>query len=106
MLIGDTVSMAFFGPGGVGGLELIAFFALVLLFFGPKRLPQLSRSIGKSIRGFRQGLNDIKEDIEKADQPSPGAGGDVDEDDADDEDSAMESAGKKDSVAPHKTDGK
>ncbi len=31
--------------------------AIVLLFFGPKRLPALSRSIGESVKEFKGGLN-------------------------------------------------
>lgn len=32
---------------------------IVLLFFGPSKLPQLGQSIGKAIRGFKDGLNEI-----------------------------------------------
>lgn len=38
----------------------ILLFALILLvFFGPSRLPALGQSIGKAIKGFKQGLNEI-----------------------------------------------
>lgn len=32
---------------------------IVLLFFGPSKLPQLGQSVGKAIRGFKEGLNEI-----------------------------------------------
>jgi sec-independent protein translocase protein TatA len=32
---------------------------IVLLFFGPSRLPQLGQSVGRAIRGFKEGLNEI-----------------------------------------------
>lgn len=32
---------------------------IVLIFFGPSRLPALGQSLGKAIRGFKQGLNEI-----------------------------------------------
>lgn len=32
---------------------------IVLIFFGPSRLPQLGQSLGKAIRGFKQGLSEI-----------------------------------------------
>lgn len=32
---------------------------ILLIFFGPSRLPQLGQSLGKAIRGFKQGLNEI-----------------------------------------------
>jgi sec-independent protein translocase protein TatA len=40
---------------------------ILLLFFGPKRLPALSRSIGESIREFKGGIGDGSKDEE----PSP-----------------------------------
>ncbi|WP_413584375.1 twin-arginine translocase TatA/TatE family subunit [Bdellovibrio sp. HCB274] len=35
---------------------------IFLVFFGPSRLPQLGSSLGKAIRGFKQGLNEIDVD--------------------------------------------
>lgn len=45
---------------GEFSLSHILILALILLiFFGPSRLPALGQSIGKAIRGFKQGLNEI-----------------------------------------------
>ncbi len=33
--------------------------AILLLFFGPSKLPGLGSSLGKAIRGFKSGLNDV-----------------------------------------------
>lgn len=38
---------------------------IFIIFFGPSRLPQLGQSLGKAIRGFKQGLNEI--DIDSKD---------------------------------------
>ena len=35
---------------------------ILLIFFGPSRLPALGQSIGKAIKGFKQGLNEIDAD--------------------------------------------
>lgn len=35
---------------------------LLLIFFGPSRLPQFGQSLGKAIRGFKSGLNEIDVD--------------------------------------------
>lgn len=51
-----------FGPFGVW--EIIIILLLVLLFFGPRRLPELAKSIGQSVREFRKGIRDFKEDID------------------------------------------
>ena len=39
--------------------HLLLIAVVILIFFGPSRLPQLGQSIGKAIRGFKQGLNEI-----------------------------------------------
>ncbi|MFN3453924.1 MAG: twin-arginine translocase TatA/TatE family subunit [Pseudobdellovibrio sp.] len=45
---------------GEFSLSHMLIFALILLvFFGPSRLPALGQSIGKAIKGFKQGLNEI-----------------------------------------------
>jgi sec-independent protein translocase protein TatA len=36
---------------------------IVLLFFGPSKLPQLGQSIGKAIRGFKDGLNELDAEV-------------------------------------------
>ncbi|MFP4380799.1 MAG: twin-arginine translocase TatA/TatE family subunit [Candidatus Sumerlaeia bacterium] len=88
-----------FGPGGVGWPEMLIIFGLILIFFGPKRLPQLSKSIGKSIRNFQKGLNDIKEDIERAGESKDDDDSDEDEDE-DYESGDMPVAEKKDKPKP------
>ena len=42
----------------LGAPELLIIALIVFLLFGAQRLPKLSRSLGQSIRGFKQGLND------------------------------------------------
>lgn len=43
---------------------------ILLLFFGPSRLPALGQSLGKAIRGFKDGMNQIDaEYYEKKDEP-------------------------------------
>ena len=49
------------GPLGVP--ELLIILVVVLLLFGAKRLPEIARSMGSSVREFRKGIKDIKEDF-------------------------------------------
>ncbi len=44
------------GIPSLGGVELLILLAIVLLFFGAKRLPQLARAIGGGVRELREGL--------------------------------------------------
>ena len=42
----------------LGPVEIIAILVIVFLLFGATRLPKLGRSMGQSIRGFKQGLDE------------------------------------------------
>ncbi|HYR75043.1 MAG TPA: twin-arginine translocase TatA/TatE family subunit [Pyrinomonadaceae bacterium] len=44
----------------VGTSELLVILAAALIFFGPRRLPQLSRQLGKSLSEFRRASDDFK----------------------------------------------
>ncbi|RMF54980.1 twin-arginine translocase TatA/TatE family subunit [Candidatus Woesearchaeota archaeon] len=44
----------------VGVTEIIIVLIIILILFGPKKLPQLARSIGESIREYRKGLSGQK----------------------------------------------
>jgi sec-independent protein translocase protein TatA len=46
---------------GLGLSELVVLLVVVLLLFGPSRLPQLMESLGKGIQGFRRGLREPPE---------------------------------------------
>jgi sec-independent protein translocase protein TatA len=49
----------------VGNSELLLILAAALIFFGPRRLPQLSRQIGKSLNEFRRASEDFKRTWER-----------------------------------------
>ena len=46
--------------------EIVMIGAVVLLFFGAKRMPELFRSFGKSLREFKKATSGIEEDIRSA----------------------------------------
>ncbi len=63
---------------GIGGPELLIILVIILLLFGAKRLPELSRSLGKSLsefkKGRQEGMKDEEpEDVQKiaASEPEP-----------------------------------
>jgi sec-independent protein translocase protein TatA len=54
-------------PFNIGPLELIVVLIIALIVFGPKRLPELGRSLGRGIREFRGSIGGDKEDEEDRD---------------------------------------
>ena len=54
----------------IGAPELLLVLAIVILIFGASRIPKLGRSMGQSIRGFKQGL---KEDVVEEDDEAGAA---------------------------------
>ena len=51
--------------GPIGIQEMVLILVIALVIFGPKRLPELGRSIGKTLAEFRRASNEIKHNIEK-----------------------------------------
>ena len=47
----------------IGMPELIVIFAIALIVLGPKRLPELARSLGKGIAEFRRASNDLRREF-------------------------------------------
>jgi sec-independent protein translocase protein TatA len=51
--------------GNVGPAELILIFVIALLVFGPKKLPEIGRSVGRALREFKKTSEEIKGRIEE-----------------------------------------
>jgi Tat protein translocase TatB subunit len=50
--------------GSIGGTELLIIVVIALVVFGPKRLPELGRTVGKGLNEFRRASNDLKRSLE------------------------------------------
>jgi len=50
----------------LGMPEILIVLLVALLLFGPRKLPELGRSLGQSIREFQRGARSIREEFEKA----------------------------------------
>jgi len=62
-----------------GPLELVIILGIILLIFGPKKLPGLGRSLGTSMREFKDSITGSSKDDERAELESSDGDGDDDE---------------------------
>ncbi len=49
----------------LGTGEIIIIVAIILLLFGGKKIPELMRGLGKGVKSFKQGMNEIEDEIKK-----------------------------------------
>ncbi|MBO4595728.1 MAG: twin-arginine translocase TatA/TatE family subunit [Bacteroidales bacterium] len=61
-------SLLLFQNLGVWEILIIAF--IVLLLFGGKKIPELMHGIGKGVKSFKKGMNEVEEEINKAAEDS------------------------------------
>ena len=54
-------TLLFIGNLGAGEIVIIAL--VILLLFGGKKIPELMKGIGKGVKSFKDGLNEIEKDI-------------------------------------------
>ena len=52
--------------GNLGAGEIIVIALVVLLLFGGKKIPELMKGLGKGVRSFKEGMNNIENDIENS----------------------------------------
>ena len=52
---------------GLGMHEILVIALVVLLLFGGKKIPELMRGLGKGVKSFKEGLNDLEEKEKKED---------------------------------------
>lgn len=70
MISTPVVAIAIPFLGGVGAPELIIILVIILILFGPKRLPQLGKSLGKTMKAIREGAEGKLDDEEEDDAPA------------------------------------
>jgi TatA/E family protein of Tat protein translocase len=51
--------------GSIGMPELVIIFVIALIIFGPRKLPELGRSLGKSINEFKRASNELRNSLEE-----------------------------------------
>ncbi|HZJ09325.1 MAG TPA: twin-arginine translocase TatA/TatE family subunit [Trueperaceae bacterium] len=76
--------------GSIGIPELLIILVVVLLIFGPRRLPDMAKGLGQSVREFRRGLRDMRKEFD--DESGEAKNGNADPDTAPPADAAKVSA--------------
>lgn len=51
--------------GGLGMQEVLLIALVVLLFFGGKKIPELMKGLGKGVRSFKEGMNNVEKEIDE-----------------------------------------
>ncbi|OUO06183.1 twin-arginine translocase TatA/TatE family subunit [Parabacteroides johnsonii] len=54
--------------GSIGMQEVLLIALVVLLFFGGKKIPELMKGIGKGVRSFKEGMNNVEKEVEDSEQ--------------------------------------
>lgn len=50
----------------IGGSELLVIVLVMFLFFGPKKLPEAGKNIGKAVREFKNAMRGLKDDLDNS----------------------------------------
>ena len=59
--------MVIYPLGIVGPWEIVITALIVLLLFGGKKIPELMKGLGKGVKSFKDGLNEVEKDIKDVD---------------------------------------
>ena len=60
-------------PLFIGTWELILIIFIIVLIFGAKKIPELMKGVGKGVKSFKEGMNEVEEQINQADTDKPAA---------------------------------
>ena len=55
-------------PLMIGTWEIVAIVAVIVLLFGGKKIPELMKGIGKGVKSFKQGMNEVEKEIKDIDE--------------------------------------
>ena len=58
-------------PLVIGHWEIIAIVLVILLIFGGKKIPELMKGLGKGVKSFKEGVNEVEKEIDSASKDKP-----------------------------------
>ncbi len=69
--------MLIYPLGVIGPWQIVIIALVILLLFGGKKIPELMKGLGKGVKSFKEGINEIEDQVNKADQPTKKDGTDT-----------------------------
>ncbi|MBR6184336.1 MAG: twin-arginine translocase TatA/TatE family subunit [Bacteroidales bacterium] len=57
--------------GVIGPWQIVILALLIVLLFGGKKIPELMKGIGKGVKSFKEGMNEVEDQINKSDEDKP-----------------------------------
>lgn len=57
--------------GVIGPWQVVILALLIILLFGGKKIPELMKGIGKGVKSFKEGMNEVEDQINKSDEDKP-----------------------------------
>ena len=58
-------------PLMIGTWEIVVIVAVILLLFGGKKIPELMKGLGKGVKSFKEGINEVEKEIDDAASDKP-----------------------------------
>ena len=58
-------------PLFIGTWELVLIILIIVLIFGGKKIPELMKGVGKGVKSFKEGMNEIEDQVNQADPAKP-----------------------------------
>ncbi|MBP3202117.1 MAG: twin-arginine translocase TatA/TatE family subunit [Bacteroidales bacterium] len=52
-----------------GTWEIVAIVAVIVLLFGGKKIPELMKGVGKGVKSFKEGMNEVEKEVKDLDKP-------------------------------------
>ena len=60
--------MLIYPLGVIGPWQVVIIALVILLLFGGKKIPELMKGLGKGVKSFKEGMNEIEDQINQADE--------------------------------------
>ena len=57
--------------GVIGPWQIVILALLIILLFGGKKIPELMKGIVKGVKSFKEGMNEVEDQINKSDEEKP-----------------------------------